>query len=73
MYRRGKYHDLRRVSDLQKREFEKEKLENQKLRAELARKDADREELGQLVRDARALVNENSYYNGDNYSYRKVA
>lgn len=69
----GKYHDLRRVSDLQKREFEKEKLENQKLRAELARKDADREELGQLVRDARALVNENSYYNGDNYSYRKVA
>ena len=69
----GKYNDLRRVSDLQKREFEKEKLENQKLRAELARKDADREELGQLVRDARALVNENSYYNEDNYSYRRVA
>lgn len=69
----GKYNDLRRVSDLQKREFEKEKLENQKLRAELARKDEDREELGQLVRDARALVNENSYYNEDNYSYRRVA
>ena len=69
----GKYHDLRRVSDLQKRELEKEKLENQKLRMKLASKDADRDELDQLVRDARALVNENNYYNEDSYSYRRVA
>ena len=69
----GKYHDLRRVSDLQKRELEKEKLENQKLRMKLASKDADRDELDQLVRDARALVNENNYYGDDNYSYRRVA
>ena len=69
----GKFHDLKRVNDLQKRELEKEKLENQKLRMKLASKDADRDELDQLVREARAQVNENRYYDEDNYSYRMVA
>ena len=53
--------------------FAAQELENQKLRMKLASKDADRDELDQLVRDARALVNENNYYGDDNYSYRRVA